>query len=112
MNAAPKRLRFANGPPRPRYLACQDADTLVLMVLALTAEVSALRDRLDTHEKLANDATLPTSAAVEAFSPEEHDEAARAAARHGLIDRVTRPLLDDRTPPGSPSAALADGTGS
>jgi len=110
MNAAPKRLRFANGPRRPQYLSNRDADSLVLMVLTLSAEVAALRDRLDTHERLADDARLPSIDSVETFEPTEDVESARAIARRGLIERVTRPLLEDRNPPASENAALADGT--
>jgi len=111
MNAAPKRLRFANGPRRPQYLSSRDADSLVLMVLTLSAEVAALRDRLDTHERLADDARLPSVDSVEAFEPTESVESARALARRSLIERVTRPLLEERSTAPADSAALADGTG-
>ncbi len=68
------------------------------MLLALAAEVSALRERLDTHERLAAAGRLPEPAAVEAYTPGEDVEAARAAARRSLIERVTRVLLDPESP--------------
>jgi hypothetical protein len=89
-----KRRRFANGPPRPQYLADVDVDKAVMMMLSLAAEVSALRERLDTHERLAEGAQPPTPATVEAYAPTEVVEAARARARRELIDRVTRVLLE------------------
>lgn len=93
-----KRKRFANGPPRPKYLAGDDADRAVMMILALAAEVSALRERLDTHERLAAADRLPQPEAVEAYAPPEDVEAARAAARRSLIDRITRVLLEPDHP--------------
>jgi len=89
-----KRRRFANGPPRPKYLTGVDADRAVMMILALAAEVSALRERLDTHERLAAAEELPRPDAVEAYAPTDAVETARAAARRSLIDRVTRVLLE------------------
>jgi hypothetical protein len=69
-----------------------------MMILALATEVSALRERLDTHEQLAAAGRLPEAAAVEAFTPDEAVEAARAAARRSLIERITRVLLEPDSP--------------
>ncbi len=93
-----KRRRFANGPPRPKYLGGADADKAVMMILALAAEVSALRERLDTHERLADGNQLPATPSVEAYAPTDAVEAARAEARRSLIDRITRVLLDHESP--------------
>jgi len=92
-----KRLRKANGPRRPRYLASPDADRAVMMLLALASEVSALRERLDTHERLAALGQPPLPAAIEAYEPPAAVEAARAAARRSLIDRIARVLLEPET---------------
>ena len=93
MAAGNKRRRFANGPRRPKYLASVDADRAVMMILALAADVSALRERLDTHERLAAAERLPAPDAVERYAPTEAVAAARAAARRAMSDRVTRVLL-------------------
>jgi hypothetical protein len=69
------------------------------MILALSAEVSALRDRLDTHEKLGDAGQLPATAAVETFEPAESQEAARAERRQTMIERITRPLLETEVKP-------------
>ncbi len=100
-----KRRRFANGPRRPQYLDNPDADKTVMMMLSLAAEVSALRERLDTHERLAEEKQTPTSASVEAYAPTEAVEAARSSARRALIDRMTRVLLETRPQPSTDSAA-------
>ncbi len=99
MSTPPRRRRFANGPPRPQYLESRSDDALVLMILALSAEVSALRDRLDTHEKLGDAEQLPSTAAVEAFEPAESVESARAERRQAMIERITRPLLEKEVKP-------------
>lgn len=98
MQTAIKRRRYANGPARPRYLQSQDADRAVMMILALTAEVSALRERLDTHERLADAAQAATTRAVEHFEPDGGVESQRAAARRTLIDRVARVLIEPVAP--------------
>jgi hypothetical protein len=95
MEVTVKRRRYANGPPRPQYLSKADADRAAMMVLALAAEVSALRERLDTHERLAEGALPPTPAAVESYQAPEPVEALRADERRALIDRVTRVLIGD-----------------
>jgi hypothetical protein len=68
-----------------------------MMILALAAELSALRDRLDTHERLAAAGTMPSPGAVEAYEASEPVEAGRAAARRSFIERVTRVLLETET---------------
>jgi len=89
-----KRRRFANGAPRPKYLTGAEADRAVMMILALAAEVSALRERLDSHERLAAAGRPPAPEFVESYSPTEAVEADRAAARRAMIDRITRVLLE------------------
>ncbi len=69
-----------------------------MMILALATEVSALRERLDTHEQLAAGGRLPEPRAVEAYAPGEDVETARAAARRSLIERITRVLLEPDSP--------------
>jgi hypothetical protein len=69
-----------------------------MMILALAAEVSALRDRLDTHERLADSGKPASTESVESYQPPEAVEADRAASRLSLIDRVTRALIDPATP--------------
>jgi hypothetical protein len=69
-----------------------------MMILALAAEVSALRERLDTHERLAATGVLPAPDSVESFVAVDDVAAARAAARRSMIDRVTRVLLEPESP--------------
>jgi hypothetical protein len=68
-------------------------DTLLGMVMALTSEVSILRDRLDAHERLNAGKQPVTPEAVDDFVPDEAAQKARAALRTRLIEKVCRPLL-------------------
>jgi hypothetical protein len=103
-----KRRRFAHGPPRPKYLGSADADKAVMMMLALAAEVSALRERVDTHERLAEGNHLPATPSVEAYVPTEAVAAARASARRSMIDRITRVLLETEPSPRQAANTAAD----
>ena len=68
----------------------------MIMMVALMAEVSVLRDRIDTHEALAE---LGTSAAVEhveAYQVDEARQAAREERRQALLKRVLRAITHER----------------
>jgi hypothetical protein len=91
-HAAPRRRqRYAKGR-RPFFMADPDVDRLLAIVTALTAEVSVVRDRLDTVERLAAKGLPATPANIEAYEPEPAVEAAREAARSAMLNRVFRIL--------------------
>jgi len=87
----PARPRKAQGPDRPVYFDQGDIDRVMAVVLALASEVSALRERLDTHERLAPDLL----AKVEAYEPDAAALAARAAWREAYISRLFRVITED-----------------
>jgi len=89
------RPRRARGQDRPTYLA-PDLDRVVIMFTGLMAEVSALRDRLDTHEALAETGAVATQVAVEAFELDAERRIARDARRDAMITRVLRVLYEER----------------
>lgn len=65
------------------------------VVLALVSEVAALRERLDTHERLGAAGLQPLSAAVESWLPDPATEAAREAWRDAYIRRLFRVFTED-----------------
>ncbi len=76
-------------------------DTLLGMVMALTSEVSVLRERLDAHERLGAASQPVTPEMVDHYVPDETVAKARAAMRQRLIDKVCRPMrAADSTEPG------------
>jgi hypothetical protein len=89
------RPRKAAGPARPTYLRAEDTDKVMSIVLALMSEVSTLRDRLDTHERLAQAGILPAPEAVEAYQPDPPVDAARDAWREAYVKRLLRVALEE-----------------
>lgn len=89
------RKRVAKGPKRPQYLANQELDKFMMMFTALMGEVSAIRERLDTHEGLAATGTLPSRAAVEGYALSLPEQEAREADRDAMMKRVFRILLEE-----------------
>lgn len=89
------RQRFAKGR-RPFFHDDPAVDKLLAMVMALTGEVAVLKDRLDTHERLAAQGQVATPQNIEAFEVDEAVEDTREAARAAMLARVFRILaLDD-----------------
>ncbi len=89
------RKRVAKGPRRPTYMVNPELDKFMMMFNALLVEVSALRDRIDTHEALGK-AGLPIAPEeVDSFRLTEAMRAAREARREAMLKRVYRIVLDE-----------------
>ena len=56
---------------RPEFYETPGLDYLMQMVMVLSQELSATRDRLDTIERLAEEKGLYTQADIEAFQPDQ-----------------------------------------
>ena len=85
------RQRFAKGR-RPFFMKDPDVDRLLAIVTALAAEVSVVRERLDTAERLAERGLPATPENIERYDPPQEVEAAREASRAAMLDRVFRIL--------------------
>jgi hypothetical protein len=100
------RPRKAQGPDRPVYFGTGDVDRVMAIVLALASEVASLRERLDTHERVADTGSVPEHARIEAYVPDPPAIAARDAWRQAYIRRLFRVVSEDietlRTQPGDP----------
>lgn len=79
--------RTARGK-RPAFHDNPSIDRLVSIVLALTSEVSVLRDRVDTIELLGTQAGWLGEGTVDAFVPDQPTRERREAAREAYLDRV------------------------
>lgn len=86
------RKRKATGPDRPSYLDHGDIDRVMSVLLALTSEVAAIRERLDTHERLG---AVPTPQLVEDYVAEPSVEAEREVWRDAYIRRLFRIITED-----------------
>ncbi|MCT7963179.1 hypothetical protein NG799_20280 [Laspinema sp. D1] len=80
---------------RPVYLQNPEQDQLLAIALALAGEVSVLRERLDTMEKIAQTKGLFTTAEIEAYQPSQQVEQEREQWRAEYIARVLRVLQED-----------------
>ena len=81
----PARERF-------RFIEQVDMDRVVAAILRVTMEVSVLRDRIDTHESLAEKFGGYSMADVESYRPTPEEEQRRAERRSALVARLVRDL--------------------
>jgi hypothetical protein len=75
---------------RPHFFDDPAIDQMMTFVLELSAEVSVLRERLDTVERLLDAHGSVTRAQIEAYVAPPDVDAARTAARDAFIKRVFR----------------------
>jgi hypothetical protein len=71
---------------RPQFYADPVMDQAMSMILVLTEEYSALRDRLDTVERVATTAGL--AAAIDAYEPPQDVLELREARRQAFLSRL------------------------
>ena len=81
---------------RPIYFENPETDKLLAMVLALAEEVSVLRDRLDTIERLAQAKDLLSQAEIDAYQPDPQAAAERDQQRAAYIARILRIVQADK----------------
>ena len=89
--ANPERFRFARGP-QPTFHDEQAVDDLFHIVTALTQEIVVLRERLDTHERIAQSGGSATVDEVDQFVVDQEVFAQRALRRQAIIANVFRSL--------------------
>lgn len=80
---------------RPVYFENPEIDKLVAIVLALTGEVSVLRDRLDTLERLVQAKGILSIDEIEAYQPDEQVTKEREKWRAEYIERVLRVVQEE-----------------
>ena len=99
------RSRKATGPDRPKYFDTNDIDRVMGVLLALVSEVAAIRERLDTHERLADEGQMPSGVAVENYGASTSAETDREVWRDSYIKRLFRVITEDIEGLGADSAA-------
>lgn len=75
---------------RPWFLEDQDSERVLNIVMALAQEVSVMRQRLDTVERLLETRGVITRADIEAFAPSKDEAAERGAWNQEFIARILR----------------------
>ncbi|HEY9861734.1 MAG TPA: hypothetical protein V6D16_19705 [Candidatus Obscuribacterales bacterium] len=86
--------KFAKGK-RPIYFENPETDKLLAMVLALAEEVSVLRDRLDTIERLTQAKGLLSQTEIETFQLDPQAANEREQRRAAYIARILRIVQTD-----------------
>ena len=92
---APRLRRTARGK-RPRYFSDPATDRLLGMLMTLIGEVSVLRDRLDSVERLIEKGGVFTREDIDNFLPDGQAEAEREATRRRYIERVMRVVQNEK----------------
>ena len=80
-------VRVAKGK-RPVFSSDPQIDKLVSIIMSLAGELSVVRERLDTVERLATAKGFFTSGEVDAFDVDAEIDADREAWRAAFLDRV------------------------
>ena len=80
---------------RPVYLDNPYNDKLLAMLMTLTSEVSVLRERLDTVERLLEAKGLISIKEIEAYEPDEQVSEEREQWRRDYVARVLRVLQEN-----------------
>lgn len=80
---------------RPVYFDDPQIDKMLAIIMALTAEVSVLRDRLDTLEHLIQDKGILSIDEIETYQPDEQVTKEREQRRAEYIARVLRVVQEE-----------------
>lgn len=75
---------------RPSFFENPEVDRVLAIVMAVAGELSVLRDRMDTVERLLDERGVLARADIEAFRPSEAVEEQRQAWRSEYLERVLR----------------------
>ena len=81
---------------RPVFFDDPQIDKLLAIIMALTGEVSVLRERLDTLERLLETQGLLSRQEIEAYQPDDAAAAERDQWRAEYIERVLRVVQQER----------------
>ena len=92
---APRLRRTAKGK-RPRYFSDPATDRLLGILMSLIGEVSVLRDRLDSVERLIEAGGLFRREDIDSFLPDQKAEAEREATRRRYVERVMRVIQNEK----------------
>jgi hypothetical protein len=80
---------------RPYFFDDPNVDKLLAMITALAGEVSVLRERLDTHERLAAQKTWASETNVETYDAPGDVGKSREEWRGQFISRILRIVSED-----------------
>ena len=91
----PAQLKRKAKGQRPTFLDNPDTDKLVSMLMGLAGEVSVMRDRMDTIERLLGEKGLLTQSDIDNFEPSEDVLMQRAETRELFLGEITRVITSE-----------------
>ncbi|MEY2882941.1 MAG: hypothetical protein RL490_665 [Pseudomonadota bacterium] len=80
---------------RPKYLEDPASDRILSIVMALAGEVSVVKERLDTVERLLDAKGSISRADIEAYAPDRAAGHERGLATREFIARILRGVQQD-----------------
>ncbi len=80
---------------RPTFFDDPAVDQLMAIIMAMSAELSVLYDRVDSLERLLDDKQVVGRDEVEAYRPDDAVEAQRKARRTEYLNRLFRIVRED-----------------
>lgn len=86
-NTAPRAQRDARGK-RPQFYETAGLDEAMSMIMVLASEVTVLRDRLDSAERVAKAGGLDLAAGIETLELDQQALEEREAWRQNFLDRL------------------------
>jgi hypothetical protein len=93
---APVRLTHKAKGKKPTFFPDPQVDKVLAITMALAGEVSVLRERLDTMERLLEAKGLLPRQEIEAYQPGEQAAAARERWRGEYLDRILRVVREEQ----------------
>ncbi|MFL2769703.1 MAG: hypothetical protein ACJZ9F_01705 [Rhodospirillaceae bacterium] len=90
------RITPVNRGKRPTFFDDPAIDQLMAIIMAMSAEMSVVYDRVDTIERLLDKKGTLSRADVEAYRPDEAVEDERNERRNEYIARLFRIIREER----------------
>jgi hypothetical protein len=81
---------------KPTFFADPQVDKVLAITMALAGEVSVLRERLDTIERLLDAKGQVSRHDIEAYRPDEHAAEEREHWRIGYLERLLRVVHEEQ----------------
>lgn len=93
---------------RPQYFDDPALDRMLSMLLAVVAEVSVVRERLDTVERLLQEKGSITRSDIESFVPDREAAQERGELTRAYIARVMRGVQQELEALTAPERSIED----
>ena len=97
-----KLKRKAKGK-RPSYLSDPTSEKMLAMLMALAGEVSVMRDRMETIERLSEKKNVFSLEDIENYVPSDQEQAVRQERRAEYLQRIFRSVQEGIDELGQPA---------